>query len=287
VLLNFCGPEMILEHKTIPLFDKLFLEKAKAVPPIRLPNFMHDEACFLYVIEGKCTAVSEIEYLEAQPPDALLMKCGNFFNFCVPDENAPHYHAVAIHFHKDVLKKVYENELPGFLKSGSTGESNFARVETTEVINKYIESILFYFEHPQLVNEELLVLKLKELLVLLSQTERGAKVREILSNLFSPTTYQLKQVIEAHLYHDVSVGELAALCHMSESSFKREFKKEYNDSPASYLRNKKLERAKKLLEVGAMSVAEAAFECGFNDLAHFSKAFKEKFDTPPSRIKRP
>lgn len=278
---------MILEHKTIPLFDKLFLEKAKAVPPIRLPNFMHDEACFLYLLEGKCTAVSEIESLEAQPPDALLMKCGNFFNFCVPHEDAPHYHAIAFHFHKDVLKRIYENELPSFLVSREApGQQNFARVETTEVINKYIESILFYFEHPQLVNEELLVLKLKELLLLLSQTERGNQVRQILANLFSPTSFQLKQVIEAHLYHDVSVSELAALCNMSESSFKREFKKEFDASPASYLRNKKLIRAKALLELGTMGVSEVAYECGFNDLAHFSKSFKDKFAISPSQVKQ-
>lgn len=279
---------MILEHKTIPLFDKLFLEKAKAVPPIRLPNFMPDEACFLYVLEGKCTAVSEVDSLEVQPPDALLMKCGNFFNFCVPNDHEVHYQAVAIHFHKDTLKRIYENELPSFLKSDvPQGVRNFARVETTEVIDKYVQSILFYFEHPQLVNEELLVLKLKELLLLLSQTERGGQVREILSHLFSPTSYHLKQVIEAHLYRDISVGELASLCHMSESSFKREFKKEFDASPASYLRHKKLIRAKSLLELGVLSVADVAFECGFNDLAHFSKSFKEKFDTSPSQVKKP
>jgi len=278
---------MILEHKTINLYGKLLFEIAKAVPPIRLPNIMNDEACFLYVLEGKCTAVSPTETLEANPPDALLMKCGNFFNFCVPDEEHPHYRAVAVHFYPDVLKKVYENELPGFLKpTASASDKTFARVETTELINKYIESIIFYFEHPQLVNDELLNLKVKEILLLLSQTERGGQVRQILSDLFSPVAQQLRKVVETHLYTDISVGELAILCNMSESSFKREFKKQYDDSPASYMRNKKLIQAQKLLGVGDLSVADVAFESGFNDLAHFSKAFKEKFGLSPSQARK-
>lgn len=276
---------MILEHKSIDLFGKMLFEKAKAVPPLRLPNLMDNEACLLYVLEGKCTAISEIETLEANPPDALLMKCGNFFNFCVPDEEHEHYSAIAVHFYPEVLKKVYESQLPGFLKPTERKlKNNFARVATSHLMNQYIKSVLFYFEHPELVNDELLILKVKELFLLLSQTEKGEAVRELLANLFSPTTYQIKEVVEAHLYRDITVAELSVLCNMSESSFKREFKKTFNDSPAQYIRLKKLNRAKELLQLKSQSVAEVAFECGFNDLAHFSKTFKDHFGVSPSNV---
>lgn len=274
---------MILEHKTIDLFGKLLFEKAKAIPPLTLPNIMHNEACFMYVMEGKCTAVSATQSLVADPPDAILMKCGNFLNFCVPDEEHPHYHAIAVHFHPDVLKKVYENQLPGFLVTNANSKQTITRVPTTELIDKFVESIAFYFEHPELVNEELLVLKVKELLLLLSQTDRGDQVKDILGSLFSPVSFKLKQVIESHIYEDISVAELALLCSMSESSFKREFKKEYDTSPASYLKQRKLERAHDLLLIGGLSVADVAYDCGFNDLAHFSKSFREKFGYAPSQ----
>ena len=276
---------MILEHKTIDLFGKLLIEKAKAVPPLTLPNIMQNEACFMYVIEGKCTAVSATERLIADPPDAILMKCGNFLNFCVPDEKNPHYQAIAVHFHPEVLKKVYENQLPSFLAQPTNSRQTITRVPTTELIDKFIESISFYFEHPELVNEELLVLKVKELLLLLSQTDRGNQVKDILGSLFSPVSFKLKQVVESHIFEDISVGELAVLCSMSESSFKREFKKEYDASPASYIKGRKLNRAKDLLTIGQLSVADVAYDCGFNDLAHFSKSYKEKFGYSPSQTK--
>lgn len=276
---------MILEHKTIDLFDKLLIEKAKAVPPLVLPNIMHNEACFMYVIEGKCTAISATESLVADPPDAILMKCGNFLNFCVPDDEHPHYQAIAVHFHPDVLRKVYENQLPSFLTKSTDSKQTITRVPSTELIEKFIESISFYFDHPELVSEDLLVLKVKELLLLLSQTDRGTQVRDILGSLFSPVSFKLKQIVESHIFKDISVTELALLCSMSESSFKREFKKEYNDSPASYIKGRKLQRSHDLLNIGQLTVADVAYDCGFNDLAHFSKSYKEKFGYSPSQTK--
>jgi AraC-like DNA-binding protein len=55
------------------------------------------------------------------------------------------------------------------------------------------------------------------------------------------------------------------------SSFKREFKKNYNDAPASYIRNKRLEKSAKLLCISEKRITNIAHDCGFNDLATFSR----------------
>ncbi len=83
------------------------------------------------------------------------------------------------------------------------------------------------------------------------------------------------------------IGELlfeafAQMCHRSLSSFKREFRKHYGTSPGRWLLERGLERAASLLQTTGMSVTEIMFECGFEDLSHFSRAFKEKFGLSPS-----
>ena len=93
-----------------------------------------------------------------------------------------------------------------------------------------------------------MILKLKEVILLLSQTEDQANIQQVLAGLFSPTTYSFQEVIDAHLYSDISIEELAQLTSLSLSSFKREFKRIYNDSPGNYLRNKKLDKAAGLLQ---------------------------------------
>jgi len=60
--------------------------------------------------------------------------------------------------------------------------------------------LLFYFQHPALVNEDILILKLKEIILLLAQTANARAIQTIFAQLFSPTTYTSKQIIEANLF---------------------------------------------------------------------------------------
>jgi AraC family transcriptional regulator, exoenzyme S synthesis regulatory protein ExsA len=278
---------MILEHKKYDLFGKMIFEKAIIEAPFKKPNLMLNEACFLFIIEGVALSIAEVERLEIQAKESVLMKCGNYISKMLPSQSSKKYQAIAVHFHPDVLKKIYANELPKFLQSQdkSYGESSMVRVKSDKLIMKYIDSILFYFENPQVVNEELLILKLKELILLLDQTKNTRAVRQILSALFSPETYSLQQIIEAHIFSDISSEDLACLANLSLSSFKRQFKLIYNDSPARYIKNKKLERASQLLHFSDKRIGDIAYECGFNDLAHFSKSFQGKYNISPTNFR--
>ena len=149
-----------------------------------------------------------------------------------------------------------------------------------------MEGLLFYFENPSLINEDILVLKLKEIILLLSQTRNASVIRVILSQLFSSNTYSFKQIIEANLFSQLTIEQLAEQNNLSVSSFKREFAKLYQDTPASYIKNKKLEKAAELLLVSDQRVSEIAFNCGFNDLATFTKSFSDKYHISPTNYRR-
>jgi AraC-like DNA-binding protein len=159
------------------------------------------------------------------------------------------------------------------------------KINNDFLIQKYIEGLLFYFENPTLVNEDILILKLKEIVLLLSQTQNAEAIQVILSQLFSPATYTFKQIIEAHLYSQSSIEELANENNLSLSSFKREFAKLYNDTPANYIKNKKLEKAAELLLASNERISDIAFDCGFNDIANFTKSFGEKYHTTPTNYR--
>ncbi len=278
---------MILDHKSFNLFDKILFEKAVLKTPFTQPAHMPNEACFIYILDGGSISSSERGQMAAKKRDAILMKCGNYFGELLGGEKSQKYEAVAVHFYPEVLIKVYENEIPAFLKNKKkmNSGSGMAKVKADEILRRFIDSMLFYFENPTLVTDELLILKIKELLLILSQTQNAPAVIEILSNLFSPTTYSFKEIIESHLYSNITIEALAAVTNLSVSSFKREFKKVYNDTPANYLKNKKIERAKELLLVSDQNISGIAYDCGFTSLAHFSKSFKEKFGLAPSQFK--
>ena len=274
---------MIIDYKRIDLFGKLLFEKAVIKPPFKIDVPMPDEACFLHVRQGEYYSVSEEESLTVPEKQAVLMKCGNYLGKMVGNPKNGIYEAIAVHFFPEVLKKVYEDALPEFLKKHNYRfHQNMVKLESTKLIEKYIESLFFYFEHPQLVSNDILILKLKEIILLLLQTENSPKVIEILSNLFTQRTFEFKKIIEAHIFSDLDIKDLAQLTNLSLSSFKRKFKALYQDSPANYFKRIRLEKAAELLSISDESIGQIAFDCGFKEIAHFSSCFKEKYGFPPS-----
>lgn len=241
---------MILDHKKLDLFGKLLFEKAILEPPFNRPVPMPNEACFLYVKSGIYKSTSEEEEFFVHENETVLMKCGNFMGQMLSSYPGQRYEAIAIHFYPEVLKKVYDNALPSFLKDYNYSfHSNMVKMKATILVRKYIESILFYFENPQLVTEDILILKLKEIILLLLQTGDSPRVIEILTNLFSEKIFSFKEVIEAHICSHLTIQELVTLTHHSLSSFKRKFKQIYSDTPANYLRARRLEKARQLLSI--------------------------------------
>ena len=276
---------MILDYKTIDLFGKMLFETVILKPPFKKPNPMPNEACFLYIMKGAYESVSEIEKVKVEAEESLLMKCGNYTSRMLPAKSSDTYQALAIHFYPEVLLKIYENKLPDFLKETKNSDTHMTKLNSDVLIHKYIEGILFYFNNPNLVNEEILILKLKEIILLLNQTQNAPAIRQVLSNLFNPNTYSLREIIEAHYYSNTTLDELAQLNNQSLSTFKREFKKLYKVSPASYLRDKKLEKSIELLTSTDLRATDIAYECGFANVSHFSKTFKQKHGMAPSAYK--
>lgn len=275
---------MLIEHRTINLLGEKVFEKAVITPPFKKLNPLPNEACFLFVLEGHNNSYSEEEHIMIHQDEGVLMKCGNYIYDVMPDKETGRCGIVAIHFYPEVMKKIYEKEIPAFLKNREqlSFRSNMTRIRSNVLINKYMDSLLFYFENPILVNEELLILKFKEIVLLLLNTKDAPAVIEILHNLFSQKSFSFKEVVEAHIFSRLTIADLARLTHHSLASFKREFKRIYNDSPANYIKNRRLEKAAKLLAVSDERISSIAIDCQFKDTAHFSSSFKEKYNVSPS-----
>jgi len=274
---------MIQDHKTINLFGHLLFEKAIITTPFSRAVPMPNEACFLYIQDGAYHAVSEEESFMASPEEAVLMKCGNYLGQMLSYKEGNRYEAIAVHFYPEVMKKVYADSPPSFLTENVDSTTrNMVKLEASILIRKYIDGLLFYFENPELVSEEILILKLKEIVLLLLQTKNAPQVIEVFNNLFNPRTFTFKEIVEAHIFTSISIAELAQLANLSLSSFKRTFSQIYSDTPARYRTKKRIEKAQQLLVLTQDAIGDIAFEVGFQDVAHFSRVFKSTTGTSPS-----
>ena len=219
---------MIVGHKTIELFEKTLFTWIALKPPISIAAPMPDnEACFTYILEGKNISFSELEMVVTSEKGAMLSKCGNYISKICSAKQEDIFSSITIHFHKEVLEKIYTNDIPFFLKNPQRISCNSTNVEVTNLITNYFEGVLQLIKQPRAISEDILILKLKEVILLLINTKSSYEIQEIISTLFSKGTFDLKQVVKAHICSPISLNELAQLANRSLSVFKKDFKEVY------------------------------------------------------------
>jgi len=82
---------------------------------------------------------------------------------------------------------------------------------------------------------------------------------------------------------DFSVEEFSREMHMSRVGLYKKILSLTGKGPLEFIRSIRLKRAAQLLEKSGMSIAEIAYEVGFNNPKNFSKYFKEEFKVLPSQ----
>lgn len=278
---------MVIDHQKIDLYGKPLLQKVVVRPPFEFSFPVSDNACFLFSLQGEIQFHVNEEQFVIPSSYSLFLNCINTEKKISQAVSNNVNEIVVIHFHPDILKRIYEKELPSIIQPEKYVISNQSseKVNNDFLIRKYMEGLILYFENPALVNDEILILKLKEIILLLLQNRSAETIRVILSQLFSPVVYTFRQIIEANIFSQVSIDELAQKTNLSVSSFKREFRKLYDDSPANYIKIQRLEKAATLLSTSDNRITEIAFDCGFNDLANFTKSFREKYGIAPTKYR--
>lgn len=281
---------MILSHQHFDLNGKIVLERIIFKTPFITNASMHDEACLLYNIKGDVKLYSALNKEMLSDNECVIMKCGQYFSTHPLQVNQVPSDIVAVHFHPDVLKRVFENSLPDYLaiQSNHKSKQEINRVTLDAILQNYIKGLLFLFENPTLVTDELIAHKVKELLLMLLNTnsDEAEKIKAILSDIFNPTQASFKEIINAHCYDNLTTKQLAFLCNMSLSTFKRRFLEVYNQNPATYIRKKKLEKAAQLLKTTNESIASICYDVGFSDTSNFTKIFTAHFQCTPTTYRK-
>lgn len=89
--------------------------------------------------------------------------------------------------------------------------------------------------------------------------------------------------IQAHLFDNLSLGELARVACVSRFHFARMFRLRTGFSPMKYVQNQRIERAKHLLRHREANISTIAAALGFFDQSHFSRVFRKVTGISPGR----
>lgn len=100
---------------------------------------------------------------------------------------------------------------------------------------------------------------------------------------------RLKTVLDfmdANYAQPLTLAQLAGCIHMSPRYFCRFFRDMTHRTPMDYLNQQRVEHAACLLASTDLSVTEAAYSCGFNDLSYFIKIYKKYKGITPGKGRR-
>lgn len=177
-----------------------------------------------------------------------------------------------------------EKKLTGFLSKHTNdaklykAEVPYFEIENDDYIASFISSLSSYTSLNQSYDRVLLALKFEEIMLyLINKYGNEFDLYSLISNVVSP----FRKIVENNVHSNLKLEEIAFLCNMSLSTFKRHFISEYKEAPGKWLQDKRLQKAKELLRTGEL----IASDIGYNKLFNFSIAFINKFGVGQKRVR--
>ena len=132
-------------------------------------------------------------------------------------------------------------------------------------------------------DRRILALKLLELLSLLGLEEDN---HQFLLTLNEPTKYRsIKKLMDDNYLNNLKVNDYAPLSGRSVTTFIRDFKRLYGETPNKWLIKKRLAKAQDLLRNTAFNVTDVSLEVGYEKVSHFIHAYKLQHGVTPKKEK--
>lgn len=186
---------------------------------------------------------------------------------------------VSIPFSASFLQSFYAHTSPDLTKPKS--EKHF-RVSPHPFWSSFFQSLEPYLNQPGDMPPELPRLKQQEAFYLLRSLQSG--VDHLLADFSLPGKIDLEAFMQQNYLFNLPLPRFAYLTGRSLSSFKRDFSHIFQMTPQRWLTYKRLELAHYLIQTQHLKPSEAYVEVGFENLSHFSAAFKSQFGYNPSQL---
>ncbi len=101
-----------------------------------------------------------------------------------------------------------------------------------------------------------------------------------------PVIKKVCDFIDQNLAQDISLEQTADIAGVSSFYLSKLFKEEKGETFINFVSDKRLEKARQLLESTQLSIKEITAEVGYNDQNYFSRIFKNKYGLSPKEYRK-
>lgn len=264
--------QLSVDEQLITLYD-CPLEEQKV-------DLWSNQHYFVYVVDGKKTWHANGTALELSKGSCIFVREGahiveQFFEtrFCVV------LFFLSEGFIRETIRSVagmtpcaLGRELPPILP-----------VAADDAIHAFFQSVVPYFHQAQQVNNSLLELKFRELILQVVGNPANKDITDFFRSLEADDdTVRFRRILEENFRYNLRLEDYARLSGKSLSSFKRCFEERFGVPPGRWLLERRLQHARTLLVGTRKPVSEIAWESGFESASHFSRAYRQFYGHVPS-----
>lgn len=195
-----------------------------------------------------------------------------------PKDGLPHK-SVVMHLTIDRLREFYANLNE---KAKVTATQKILSFDKHPLLESCLASLIPYFDIQDKFPENIASIKITEAISVLRMIDQD--IDNILANFEDPHKIDLAGFMEKNFMFNMPLEKFSYLTGRSLTTFKRDFHNIYNLTPQRWLTKKRLELAHYQLAEKNRKPVEVYLETGFENLSHFSFAFKKKFGLTPKEL---
>lgn len=242
---------------------------------------------FSFLTEGTKSVYYSQKNVQINNKEFLLLSSGN----CLMSERTTQngvYKSVLLFFDNSELVNFFMKHPDIFdtnIKSRSL-EEPFIVFQTDDFLQNFIASLNLMLATNKPISKAMRVLKLEELMLYMCDKYREQIISLRTSILDNQEDIIIRKAVEANIGNYITIDELAFLCNMSLSTFKRKFSKLYSTSPNKWFLQKRMELAAALLRNSNEKPSDIYHKVGYENHSSFTHSFKQTFGLTPSEYQQ-
>jgi len=244
------------------------------------PEQFIPEHFFLYLLNGSMKAFDGNRSYAMNPGDYCIARKNHLVRYTKYRDQHDAFEKIIITLDEIFLKNFLYKHPTSVEKSEN--DHSFLFIEEDLLIKNFIQSLAPYYQGGQQIDQTFADLKREELLLIL--LKNNPQLADIFFNFGIPEKINLEAFMNRNFRFNISLERFAFLSGRSLSSFKRDFQKTFGTNPGSWLKRKRLAEAYFQISKNNEKPSHVYLEVGFEDLSHFSYAFKKEFGLTPTEV---
>ncbi|OXG04118.1 AraC-like DNA-binding protein [Flavobacterium araucananum] len=253
--------------------------KSCYIGPEISPEQFIAEHFFLYLAKGTIEGYDGISKYHLKEGECCIVRKNHLARYNKQKQNGEFEKVVVILDTQFLEKFAIKHKI---IAQNNTNEASFVHIRKSDLVPNFILSLMPYYNDGGEIDDTFSNIKREELLLIL--IKENPELTDILFDFAPPEKIDLKAYMNRNYKFNISMERFAYLTGRSISGFKRDFAAIFSDTPSHWLIQRRLQEGYFLIEKKGKKPSDIYLDLGFEDLSHFSFAFKKKYGITPSTL---